>query len=61
MSMITRGTSADVTAMALIGERGREVREFLDDALGEGLAHSVVVCATSERPAPKDFVYPATM
>ncbi|GAA4659721.1 FliI/YscN family ATPase [Kineococcus glutinatus] len=53
LSMIARGTSADVSVLALIGERGREVREFLEDDLGpEGLARSVVVVATSdEAPA----------
>lgn len=52
MSMIARGSSADVTVIALVGERGREVREFLEDDLGEdGLARSVVVVATSDQPA----------
>ncbi len=52
LSMIARGASADVTVIALIGERGREVREFLEDDLGpEGLARSVVVVATSDQPA----------
>jgi len=52
LSMIARGTAADVTVLALIGERGREVREFLDRDLGpEGLARSVVVVATSDQPA----------
>ncbi len=51
MSMITRGTQADVTVIALVGERGREVREFLDDDLGpEGLRNAVVVVATSDQP-----------
>src|SRR5699024_131559 len=50
-SMITRGTDADVTVLALVGERGREVREFLEDDLGrEGLRRSVVVVATSDQP-----------
>jgi flagellum-specific ATP synthase len=49
LSQIARGTSADVNVIALIGERGREVREFIEDALGEdGLARSVVVVATSD-------------
>jgi len=49
LSMIARGTSADVSVLALIGERGREVREFIEDDLGpEGLARSVVVIATSD-------------
>lgn len=52
MSMIARGSAADVTVIALVGERGREVREFLEDDLGpEGLARSVVVVATSDQPA----------
>jgi flagellum-specific ATP synthase len=51
MSMITRGSEADVTVLALVGERGREVREFLDDDLGpEGLKNAVVVVATSDQP-----------
>jgi flagellum-specific ATP synthase len=52
LSMITRGTDASVTVLALVGERGREVREFLDHDLGpEGLARAVVVVATSDEPA----------
>jgi len=52
LSMIARGTEADVTVLALIGERGREVRDFLDRDLGpDGLARSVVVVATSDQPA----------
>lgn len=51
LSMLTRGTSAGVTVLALIGERGREVREFLEDDLGpEGLRNAVVVVATSDQP-----------
>jgi flagellum-specific ATP synthase len=51
MSMITRGTAAEITVVALIGERGREVREFLENDLGpEGLKRSVVVVATSDQP-----------
>jgi flagellum-specific ATP synthase len=51
LSMITRGTSADITVLALVGERGREVREFLEDDLGaEGLSRAVVVVATSDQP-----------
>jgi flagellum-specific ATP synthase len=51
LSMITRGTQAEVTVLALVGERGREVREFLDDDLGrEGLKNAVVVVATSDQP-----------
>ena len=52
LSMIVRGTNADVSVLALIGERGREVREFIDHDLGpEGLARSVVIVATSDQPA----------
>jgi flagellum-specific ATP synthase len=50
MGMMARGTSADLTVVALVGERGREVREFLEDALGEaGLRRSIVVVATSDQ------------
>lgn len=52
LSMIARGTEADVSVIALVGERGREVREFLEDDLTPtGLARSVVVVATSDEPA----------
>jgi len=52
LSMLTRGTTAEVTVLALIGERGREVEEFVHAQLGEeGLARSVVVVATSDQPA----------
>ena len=52
LSMIARGSDAQVSVIALIGERGREVREFLENDLGpEGLARSVVVVATSDQPA----------
>ncbi len=50
MGMLARGTACDVNVIALIGERGREVREFIEFILGpEGMARSVVVCATSDR------------
>jgi FliI/YscN family ATPase len=50
---MARDNSADVTVIAMIGERNREVRGFLEKELGpQGRAKSVVVCATSERPAP---------
>ncbi len=50
IGMMTRSTSADMTVLALVGERGREVREFLDDAIGpEGLRRSVVVVSTSDQ------------
>ncbi len=52
LGMLARQARADVNVIALVGERGREVREFLDDSLGEeGLARSVVVVSTSDRPA----------
>lgn len=52
IGMIARNTSADINVIALIGERGREVREFLENDLGEdGLQRSVVIIATSDRPA----------
>ncbi|MDR0355889.1 MAG: FliI/YscN family ATPase [Deltaproteobacteria bacterium] len=52
MGMIARHMKADVNVIALIGERGREVREFIEKDLGpEGLKRSVVVAATSEQPA----------
>jgi flagellum-specific ATP synthase len=52
MGMIARNTKADINVIALIGERGREVREFLEKDLGEeGLKRSVVVIATSDKPA----------
>jgi flagellum-specific ATP synthase len=49
IGMMTRNTEADVTVVGLVGERGREVAEFLRDALGEGLARSVVVVSTSDQ------------
>jgi flagellum-specific ATP synthase len=50
--MVARNSEADVSVIALVGERGREVREFLENDLGpEGLARSVVVVATSDEPA----------
>lgn len=50
MGMLARGTQCDVSVIALIGERGREVREFIEIIMGEaGMARSVVVCATSDR------------
>jgi FliI/YscN family ATPase len=52
LGAMARGTSADVVVVALVGERGREVGEFIDQALGrDGLARSVVVAATSDAPA----------
>ena len=52
LSMLARNVDADITVIGLIGERGREVQEFLQEDLGdEGLARSVVVVATSDEPA----------
>ena len=51
--MMARGTAADVNVIALIGERGREAREFVHDTLGpEGLARSVVIVVASDMSAP---------
>jgi flagellum-specific ATP synthase len=51
LSMMARYTSADVTVVGLVGERGREAREFIEDDLGpEGLARSVVIVSTSDEP-----------
>jgi len=50
LGMIARHTEANVNVIGLIGERGREVREFLERDLGEGLSRSVVVVATSDQP-----------
>ncbi len=51
LSMIARGTEAAVSVIAMVGERGREVREFIENDLGpEGLARSVLVVATSDEP-----------
>ncbi len=51
LAMLARGAEADICVLALVGERGRELREFIEDDLGpEGMARSVVVCATSDSP-----------
>ncbi len=51
LGMIARNSDADVNVVALIGERGREVKEFVEDALGEeGMKHSVLVCSTGDQP-----------
>ncbi len=52
LAMIAKNTTADINVIALIGERGREVREFIEHTMGtEGMKRSIVVCATSEQPA----------
>ncbi|MBE4908729.1 flagellar protein export ATPase FliI [Bacillus luteolus] len=52
MGMIARNTTADINVIALVGERGREVREFIERDLGaEGLQRSIVIVATSDQPA----------
>jgi type III secretion protein N (ATPase) len=51
LAMLARSGEADAIVLALIGERGREVREFIEETLGEGLRKSVVVVATSDRPS----------
>ena len=53
LGMMARNAASDVNVIALIGERGRELRDFVERDLGpEGLARSVIVCATSDQPAP---------
>lgn len=53
MGMIARGAEAEINVIALVGERGRELREFIENDLGEeGLSRSVVVVSTSDQPAP---------
>ncbi len=52
MGMIARGSTADINVIALVGERGREVREFIEKDLGEeGLKRSIVIAVTSDQPA----------
>ncbi len=51
LGMIARSTSADINVIALVGERGREVREFVERDLGDAIERSVVVVATSDKPA----------
>jgi flagellum-specific ATP synthase len=53
LGMIARGSEADVNVISLVGERGRELREFVENDLGpEGMAKSVIVVSTSDQPAP---------
>jgi flagellum-specific ATP synthase len=51
LGMIARSTTADINVICLVGERGREVREFIERDLGDALSRSVVVVATSDQPA----------
>ena len=51
LGMIARSSGADVNVIALVGERGREVREFIEQDVGEAMSRSVVVVATSDQPA----------
>ncbi len=52
MGQIARNTSAEINVLCLIGERGREVRDFIEESLGEeGMRRSVLVCATSDTPS----------
>lgn len=52
LGMIARNTAADLNVIVLVGERGREVRDFIEQDLGaEGLQRSVIVCATSDKPS----------
>jgi type III secretion protein N (ATPase) len=62
MGMIARNCEADIVVTALIGERGREVLEFIHDAIGDSMQKSVVVVATSDRPSlvRKKAAYTAT-
>lgn len=59
LGQITRGTDADVIVVGLVGERGREVRGFIDDVLGEaGMQKAVTLVATSDRPPIERFMAP---
>lgn len=52
MGMIARNTEAEINVICLVGERGREVRDFLEQDLGpEGLKRSVIICSTSDKPS----------
>ncbi len=50
LGQVARNTTAQIIVICLVGERGREVREFIEESLGDGLARAVVVCATSDAP-----------
>lgn len=59
LSMLAQGSAADVIVIGLVGERGREVKEFIEDTLGEeGRRRSVVVVATSDEPAARRRMAP---
>ena len=61
LGMLCRHASADVNVIAMVGERGKEVRDFLETSLGpEGLAKSVIVAVTSDRPAMQRVKAPET-
>ena len=51
LSMLVKNAEVDVTVLALVGERGREVREFIENDLGDGAERAVVVVSTSDRPS----------
>lgn len=51
LGMVARNTAADINVVALIGERGREVNDFIEESLGDALERSVVIVATSDEPA----------
>ena len=57
LGMMAKNTSADLNVIALVGERGREVKEFIEEILGtEGMKRSIVIAATSEQPSLVAFV-----
>jgi flagellum-specific ATP synthase len=60
LSMLSRSASFDTTVVALVGERGREVQEFISDTLGDALSKTVVVVSTSDEPAARRKLVPLT-
>jgi flagellum-specific ATP synthase len=60
LSMLCRSASFDTTVVALVGERGREVQEFISDTLGDALSKTVVVVSTSDEPAARRKLVPLT-
>ena len=57
MGMLARNCVADINVISLIGERGREVRDFIEESLGEeGLKKSVVICATTTKKVALSLV-----